>query len=273
MNGGQEGNGEEGKRGAGHDYRQNKNTILYNTEHTHTHAQFFSEYRLLWISLSTLLILSLHVCIYTYKATHHTHTDTHTFSVYVRLSFVCVCDRERGGFPLSLSRCVVRCVGGWESLSVSFPGTPGIVVSNLSVTLHPNKRISRFEIAASQILMMLTQSGTIHGIFERGERRESDRKRLDTDTRIFRAQEYTGSLSRNITNTFTPPKHTRRMCMIVIDCVCVCDCLKSEQPPSASAYGWGELAKQPRTYLSNPPLVQAPHTEIPSRSTPQTHLQ
>ena len=35
------------------------------------------------------------------------------------------------------------------------------------------------------------------------------------------------------------------------DCVCVCDCLKSEQPPSASAYGRGELAKQPRAYLAN----------------------
>jgi hypothetical protein len=33
--------------------------------------------------------------------------------------------------------------------------------------------------------------------------------------------------------------------------VCVCDCLKSEQPPSASAYGRGELAKQPRAALAN----------------------
>jgi hypothetical protein len=31
----------------------------------------------------------------------------------------------------------------------------------------------------------------------------------------------------------------------------VCDCLKSEQPPSASAHGRGELAKQPREYLAN----------------------
>ena len=64
--------------------------------------------------LLTLLILSLNVCIYTYKAIHHTRTDTHTFSFYVCLSFLCVCDRadrERGGFPLSLSMCV-RCVGG-----------------------------------------------------------------------------------------------------------------------------------------------------------------
>ena len=132
--------------------------------HIRTHKCFHENIVFSGSLYLALLILSLYVCIYTYKAIHHTHTDTHTFSVYVRLSFVCVCDRERGGFPLSLSRCVVRCVGGWESFSVSFPGTPGIVVSNLFVTLHPNKRISRFEIAASQILMLLTHSGTIHGI-------------------------------------------------------------------------------------------------------------
>jgi hypothetical protein len=33
-----------------------------------------------------------------------------------------------------------------------YPGTPGIIVSNLSVTLHPNKKdLTRFEIAASQV--------------------------------------------------------------------------------------------------------------------------
>ena len=161
-----------------------------------------------------------------------------------------------------------------------YPGTPGIIVSitvsNLSITLCPNKKdLTRFEIAASQILMLLTHSQEVSMVYLREESGEkvTGRERLDTDTRIFRAQEYTRSLSHNITNTFTPPKHTRRMCMIVIDCVCVCDCLKSEQPPSASAYGWGELAKQPRAYLSNPPLAQAPRTEIPGRSTPQTHLQ
>jgi hypothetical protein len=85
---------------------------LYNNEHTHTHTHFFSEYRLLWISLYALLILSLYVCIYTYKASHHTHTDTHTFSVYVCLSFVCVCDRERGGVPsLEREMCCTLC--GW----------------------------------------------------------------------------------------------------------------------------------------------------------------
>jgi hypothetical protein len=114
-NGGQEGNGEEGKRAGGYGYRQNENTILYNTEHTHTHTHFFSEYRLLWISLYVLLILSLYVCIYTYKAIHHTHTDTHTFSVHVCLSFVCVCDRERGGVPsLERGMCSTLWVGGRE---------------------------------------------------------------------------------------------------------------------------------------------------------------
>jgi len=44
------------------------------------------------------------------------------------------------------------------------PGTPGIIVSNLSVTLHPNKKgLTRFELAASQvyILMLLTHSQEI----------------------------------------------------------------------------------------------------------------
>ena len=79
--------------------------------HIRTHT-FFQNIVFSGSLLLALLILSLYVCIYTYKATHHTRTDTHTFSIYVCLSFLCVCDRERGGFPLSLSMCV-RCVGGW----------------------------------------------------------------------------------------------------------------------------------------------------------------
>jgi len=44
-----------------------------------------------------------------------------------------------------------------------YPGTPGIIVSitvsNLSITLRPNKKDrTRFEIAASQILILLTLS-------------------------------------------------------------------------------------------------------------------
>jgi hypothetical protein len=88
-NGGQEDNDEEGKRTGGHGYRLNENTILYNTEHTHTHTQFFSEYRLLWISLSDLLILSLHVCIFTYKTIHLSLSHTHVLSLC--LSLVCTC--------------------------------------------------------------------------------------------------------------------------------------------------------------------------------------
>jgi hypothetical protein len=57
-------------------------------------------------------------------------------------------------------------------------------------------------------------------ISERGEK-VTGRERLDTDNRILRAQVYTSSRLQNIKNTFTPPKHTRRMCMIVSDCVCV----------------------------------------------------
>ena len=41
--------------------------------------------------------------------TKHTHTHTHMFSEYRLLSFVCMCDRVRGGFKLSVGVC--RCVG------------------------------------------------------------------------------------------------------------------------------------------------------------------
>ena len=44
-----------------------------------------------------------------------------------------------------------------------YPGTPGIIVSTLSVALRPNEKdLERFESADSQILM-LTHSETIHG--------------------------------------------------------------------------------------------------------------
>ena len=36
-----------------------------------------------------------------------------------------------------------------------YPATPGIIVSNLSVALHPNENdLERFDIAGSQILML-----------------------------------------------------------------------------------------------------------------------
>ena len=108
--GGQESNGKEGKRAAGQGSQATcKYQILYCVRlniHIRAHKCFqnivFSGSLLL-----ALLILSLYVCIYTYKATHHTRTDTHTFSIYVCLSFLCVCDRERGGFPLSLDVCTL----------------------------------------------------------------------------------------------------------------------------------------------------------------------
>ena len=70
--------------------------------------------------LLALLILSLNVCIYTYKAIHHTRTDTHTFSIYVCLSFLRVRDRERGGFTVSNTHThseqsithILVCLGG-----------------------------------------------------------------------------------------------------------------------------------------------------------------
>jgi hypothetical protein len=37
---------ERGQQGKAH--RQNEKIILYNTEHTHTHTQMFSEYRRTW---------------------------------------------------------------------------------------------------------------------------------------------------------------------------------------------------------------------------------
>ncbi len=44
-----------------------------------------------------------------------------------------------------------------------YPATPGIIVSNLSVALRPNEKdLERFEIEASQILM-LTHEETTHG--------------------------------------------------------------------------------------------------------------
>ncbi len=71
-----------------------------------------------------------------------------------------------------------------------YPGTPCIIVSNLSVTLCPIKKdFTRFEIASSQILMLLTHSQELCMDFlisERGEKM-TGRERLDTDTRIFRA--------------------------------------------------------------------------------------
>ena len=59
-----------------------------------------------------------------------------------------------------------------------YPGNPGIVVSitvsNLSVTLRPNKKnLTRFEMASSQILMLLTHSQELSMeslISERGEK-------------------------------------------------------------------------------------------------------
>ena len=78
--------------------------------------------------------------------------------------------------------------------------------------------------------------------------RHSDRERLDTDTRIFRAHACTRSHFHTIKDTLTPHKHRRRMCVCVCVCVCLCVLLlkKGEQSPSASVYGRGSLTRQPR---------------------------
>ena len=63
-----------------------------------------------------------------------------------------MCDRVRGGFKLSVGVC--RCVGmnGYGEVGRRvwlYPGTPGIIVSNLSVALRLNEKdLERFEIAA-----------------------------------------------------------------------------------------------------------------------------
>ena len=54
------------------------------------------------LSLDSLEIISIRV----YLCIHYTHTRTHTFSVYFSLSFIYVCDRERGVSSLSREVCV-----------------------------------------------------------------------------------------------------------------------------------------------------------------------
>ena len=97
---------------------------------------------------------------------------------------------------------------------------------NLPVALRPNENdLERFDIAACQILMLTLSNDNpwiMNLIVIRDKETERER---DTDTRIFRAHEYTRSLSQTITQTLTS-KHTRRMCV----CVCVfaravCDCV------------------------------------------------
>ena len=110
--------GMEGKRATarrerweqGKAHRQDEKIILYNTEHTHTHTQMFSQYRLFWISPAPSPdFISIRVYLYIQGFT--SHTQTHTRSQFMSVSRLYVCLIERGGgFPLSRERCVVRCV-------------------------------------------------------------------------------------------------------------------------------------------------------------------
>ena len=113
--------------------------VLYNTvTHTHTHTLKFSAYRLLYLSRS-LWILSLHVFIYTYII-HTREEGGSTLHIY---TYEWVGDREGG------KRVWV------------YPGTPGIIVSNLSVALRPNEiDVERFEISSSQILILTHSTNT-----------------------------------------------------------------------------------------------------------------
>jgi hypothetical protein len=110
---GKEGSGKEGQRAGGQASQANAN-IIYDTEHTHTHTHTCFQNIVFSVPLSrtfSLLILSLYVFIYTYI----THTQTHTRSLFMSLTRLYVCARERGGASFSLSMCV--CViekGGGE---------------------------------------------------------------------------------------------------------------------------------------------------------------
>jgi hypothetical protein len=135
----------------------------------------------------------------------------------------------------SREQCHTWTMMHWETdktLKRSVHHVPLIIVSNLTVTLCPNKKdFTRFEIASSQKLMLLTHSQELCMEFLISERGE-EHWYQDFPCKCRRTP-----LCHNIKNTFTPLKH--KECVIVSESVCVCDCLKSEQPPSASAYGRG----------------------------------
>ena len=78
--------GQEGKA-----RRQNENIILYHTEHTHTHTQMFSEYRLFWISLARSPdFISIRVYLHIQGYTSHTHRHTHVLNLCLSLIFMCM---------------------------------------------------------------------------------------------------------------------------------------------------------------------------------------
>ncbi len=193
---------ERGQEGKAHRQMKRLFCIILNI-HIRTHKCFQNNVFSGSPSLD-LLILSLRVYWRIQGYTSHTHRHTHV--LYLCLSLV---SRDRGGFPLSLDVCTLC---GWVVSErgrtvVVYPGTPGIIVSNLSVKLRPNKKdFTRFEIWSSQILILLTHSQELWMEFLISER------------------------------TQTPEKN---VCDCEWKCVRVCDCLKSEQPPSASAYGRG----------------------------------
>ena len=96
--------GQEGKA-----HRRNENIIFIGTEHTHTHTQIFSEYRLVWFSLSRSdHFISIRV--YVYMQVYHTHRHTHVLCMSLSRLNMCVIERE-GGVPLSPDVCV-RMSGG-----------------------------------------------------------------------------------------------------------------------------------------------------------------
>jgi hypothetical protein len=80
---------ERGQQGKAH--RQNEKIVLYNTEHTHTHTHFFSEYRLFWISLARSPdFISIRVYLHIQGYTLHTHRRTHVLNLCLSLIFICM---------------------------------------------------------------------------------------------------------------------------------------------------------------------------------------
>ena len=183
----------------------------------------FSEYRLFWISPARSPdFISIRVYLHIQDYTSHTHRHTHVLSLCLSLVCMCVWSREGGG-SLSRERNVWYdvWVGGRERgrRVWVYPGTPGIIVSNLSVTLHPNKKsLTRFEIAASQVYAADTVRKYAWNFWFL--RRESDRER---ETRHW-YQDFPCTWMESLSSShYQTHSHTTQTPKENV-CVCVCVC-------------------------------------------------
>jgi hypothetical protein len=89
-------------------------------------------------------MLSLYVFICTYI----THTQTHTRSLFISLTLLYVCDRERGGGSFSLSMCVCVIEKGEGKFECILQLLASLCRTYLSQCAR-TERILRFEIADS----------------------------------------------------------------------------------------------------------------------------